>query len=148
MRSLPYSIEAFFAVMEQVNQFWFPAVIVAAGLMLIAVFLITQPPSAALANSSRTVGGILAVSWVWVGAVHQLEHMADLNFMAPVYGTAWIVQGVLIAFTCVLRARVRFSVRGSNRGWVGLGIALFGLFVYPAAVLLVGVDWRAVPLAG
>jgi hypothetical protein len=80
--------------MEQVNQFWFPAVILAAGLMLVAVFLITRPHADATDTGARIVGGILAVSWVWVGTTHQLGHMADLNFMAPVYGIAWIVQGV------------------------------------------------------
>jgi len=142
LMSLPYSVEVFFASMAQYNHFWFPGTILAVLLLLVAFALVARP------NSSRIVGALLAVSWVWVGAAHQLQHMATLNFMAPIYGIAWIVEGVLIAFTCTVLGRLRFRFGGDFRGWTGLGLAVFGLFGYPLVALLLGISWRALPLAG
>lgn len=143
--SLPYSVEVFFASMAQYNDFWFPVTILVVLMVLVAFALVAR---GCTGNSARIVGALLAASWVWVGTAYQLQHMATLNFMAPVYGIAWIVEGVLIAVTCTVLGRLRFRFGGNVRGWTGLGLALFGLFGYPLVVLLLGFSWRALPLAG
>ena len=146
--SLPYTVEVFFASMAQYNRLWFPGDIFVVLLVLVAFALVARPRSGCTGISARIVGALLAASWVWVGAAHQLQHMATLNFMAPIYGIAWIVQGVLIAFTCTVLGRVRFRFGGDVRGWTGLALAVFGLFGYPLVVLSLGFGWRALPLAG
>ena len=146
--SLPYSVEVYFASMAQYNRLWFPEAIIVVLLVLVAFALVAQPLSGRKGNSARLVGAILAAAWVWVGGAHQLQHMATLNFMAPIYGGAWIVQGGLIAFTFTVLGRVRFRFGGDVRGWTGLALAVFGLFGYPLVVLSLGYGWRALPLAG
>jgi hypothetical protein len=146
--SLPYTVEVFFASMAQYNRLWFPEAILAVLLMLVAFALVARPMSGRAGNSARLVGALLAAAWVWVGTAHQLQHMATLNFMAPIYGGAWIVQGGLIALTCAVLGRVRFRFGGDVRGWTGLALAVFGLFGYPLVVLSLGYDWRALPLVG
>lgn len=146
--SLPYSIEIFFASMAEYNRLWFPE----AGLLVLAMVVVfalaARPLPRRPETSARLVGAVLAASWVWVGAAHQMQHMATLNFLAPIYGYAWIIQGALIALSCTILGRVRFRFGGDARGWVGLVLALFGLIGYPLAVLSLGYDWHAVPLAG
>ncbi len=146
--SLPYSIEVFFAAMAEYNRLWFPE----AGLLVLAMAVVfalaARPLPRRPEASARLVGALLAAAWVWVGAAHQMQHMATLNFLAPIYGRAWIVQGALIALSCTILGRVRFRFSGDTRGRTGLVLALFGLIGYPLAVLSLGYDWRAVPLAG
>lgn len=145
---LPYTVEVFFASMEEYNRAWFPLPIVAPLLALAAFALAVRPLPGRPAVSARLVGALLAVAWVWVGWAHQLQHMAGLNFMAPIYGWAWIAQGALIALSCTVIGRARFRFVGDLRGWTGLALALFGLLGYPLAVLSLGYGWRGVPLVG
>ena len=145
---MPYTVEVFFAAMAEYNRAWFPLPIFALLLAFAAFALAVRPLPGRPALSGRLVGAILAASWLWVGWAHQLQHMAGLNFMAPVYGWVWIIQGVLIALTCAAPGRVRFRFVGDLRGWTGLALALFGLLGYPLAVLALGHGWRGVPLVG
>lgn len=146
--TLPYTVEVFFAAMAEYNAAWFPAAPIALLLSVFAFVLALQPLPGRPGAAGRIVGAILAAAWIWVGAVHQLHHMATLNFMAPVYGLAWIAEGVLIAFTCVLRGSVDFRFGNDLRGRTGLTLALIGLLGYPLAVPALGYGWQAVPLPG
>ena len=145
--SLPYTIEVFFASMALYNDAVFPAPSIAALLAVVAVGLVLRPFPDRDRVTGGLIGTVLAIFWIWVGALHQLRHMAELNFMAPIYGYAWMIQGGLIA-AASLSGRLRWSYTGDIRHRAGLGIALFGLFGYPLVVLLLGYDWRSLPIAG
>ena len=145
---LPYDVEVFFASMAQYNQRWFPAALLGLLLALVALVLAARPLPGREIASARLVGALLAATWVWVGAVYQLQHMATLNFMAPVYGVAWIAQGVLIGLTCTVLGRVRFRFGGDVRGRAGLALSLFALLGYPLLLLGLGSGWQALPLVG
>jgi hypothetical protein len=145
---LPYTVEVYFAALAEYNRAWLPVPIIALLLSVTAFLLAVRPLPGRPEASGRFVGAILAAAWLWVGWAHQLQHMAGLNFMAPVYGWAWIAQGALIALTCTAPGRVRFRFVGDLRGWTGLVLALFGLLGYPLAVLALGYGWRGLPLVG
>ena len=145
---LPYSVEVFFASMAEYYSTWFPAAPVAALLSLVALILVMRPQSGRADTGDRLAGALLAAAWIWVGAVQQLQHMANLDFMAPIYGAAWIAQGGLIALSCTVPGRVRFRFDGDARGRAGLALALLGLVGYPLAVWSLGYEWRALPLVG
>lgn len=145
---LPYTVEVYFASVAEYNRAWLPVLMLALLLSVTAFLLAVRPLPGRPKASARLVGAILAAAWLWVGWAHQLQHMAGLNFMAPVYGWAWIAQGALIALTCTILGRVRFRFGGDLRGWTGLALALLGLFGYPLSVLALGHGWRSVPLVG
>ena len=146
--SLPYSVEVLFASMAEYNRLWFPEALVAPLLMLIALTLALRPLSGREGASARLVGALLAAAWAWVGWAYLSRHMALLDFLAPVYGGAWLLQGALLALTLTVLGSASFKPRGDARGWAALALALAGLIGYPLAVLLMGHDWRAVPLPG
>jgi len=153
---LPYTAEVYAAAMADYNVFWFPGnallVLATAGAVALAARGGSRrnngAPARERASITWMIGVFLAAGWLWVGAAHQLERMAALNFMAPYYGAAFAAEGALLVLCCVLRRHKRFDFRGDARGRVGLAVALFGLLVYPLLALASGVDWRAVPLAG
>jgi len=132
---LPYSIEVFFSVAESYNADWFPAAIIGWLAMVMAVALSQRAP--------RITGLILGGVWVWIGLVHQIQTMADFNFMARVYGWAWIAQGVGFAVLGGVLSRLSFQVSKA-----AVVCVLGGLIVYPLSVLAYGYSWSAVPLAG
>ena len=74
--------------------------------------------------------------------------MANLNFMAPVYGGAWIAGGVLFAAYAGFRRDTRLIFTGDAQGQAALALVLLGLIAYPLAGLALGYGWQSVPLAG
>jgi len=145
---LPYSVEVYAELMAAYNEGWLPATSLAPVLSLLVLALALWPPPGHEAAAARLIGALLAAAWLWVGWAHQLGMMAGLNFLATLYGAAWLAQGALLALTCAASNRTRFRLGADLRGRTGLALALFGLAGYPALALLLGLDWPAVPLAG
>ena len=140
--ALPYDVEVFFAAMARWHAAWFPAPLVGAGLALVALVLVWRPLGSRRA-SDRLIGLILAAFALWVGAVHQLQLMATFDFMAPIYGGAWLVQAAVTVALVAFRPRVHFKATGA-----GLGLAVLALLGYPLAVVAMGYGWASVPLVG
>ena len=155
---LPYTTDVFFAAMARYNADYAGLVALLAGLNM-AVFALavfgTRAPW-----QDRAVGAVLAAGALTSGWAHQSGLMADLNFMASVYGPLWIVQGGLLAGTLALRPRLSFAGAEARSGaddWSssdnrtrlgGLAIAAVGLIGHPLALLAHGVDAASLPLAG
>lgn len=142
---LPYSIAAYREALVAFNTAWFPAPIIA-PLILVAAAAIGR-----LRGRWHTalIGYSLALVCAFAGWAHELTLMADFNFLAPVYGWAWITQGVLLAIACGVPGAVRFTPhrrRRINRAVVG--IVALGLIGYPLAALATGFAIDALPVAG
>jgi len=144
---LPYSVEVLFAAMARYNAAWFPAPLVGVILAVVGLALAMLPTVVGERMAGRVLAALLALFSVWIGAVHQLQHMAPLNFMAPVYAAAWILQGALFALAALL-GQLRFDGAASRRRRAGLAIAVFAVAGYPLAVRLSGQPWSALPWVG
>jgi len=145
--ALPYDVDVFFAAMARYNATWWPAPPAGALLGLVALVLVWRPPAGRERLAARLIGVVLAGFALWVGAVHQLGMMARLNFMAPVYGWAWIAHAALVGLAVSVAGHVGFR-RHDRRDLLGLALALAAVVVYPLAVVAAGQDWRAAPLVG
>lgn len=145
--ALPFDLAVFFAAMARANAAWFPLALVGLALALMAVALVAHPPAGRERLAARLVGLVLATFALWVAALQQLRLMATFDFMAPIYGWAWIAHGTVVALVVSGLGLVRFAWRDR---WDGGGIALvlLGTVGYPLAVLALGHDWRALPLVG
>lgn len=143
---LPYSAEVYFALMAEYNDRWM-AVVILGWVLSVAVLtgLIFSPILRGL-NKSRVTGLFLGLAWIWIGAIHQFGMMAELNFMAPIYGVAWILQGILVIWFSADNDRVHFQFKNNFAGRVATCIALAGAVLYPLAVLAEGFDWMSLPL--
>src|SRR3546814_16601196 len=74
----------------------------------------TRFPYSTLCRSSRRAFGvILAAGWLWCGLVFFLSHWAQLDFMAPVYGGAFLLQAALLLFAPTLRRRAFCAPSGA-----------------------------------
>jgi hypothetical protein len=143
---LPYTIEVFFAAMARYNADH-------AGLVALLVGLSTAGFAGAVLGTrapwqDRAVGGVLAAGALMCGWAHQSGMMADLNFMAGVYGPVWVVQGGLLAGTLALKPRLSFGGPMDRARLGGLAVAAVGLIGHPLALLALSVAPASLPLAG
>ena len=141
---LPYTSEVYAAFLKQYAEAIWPVPGLLWLLASIALFVTIRP----FRGSAVLVGLVLAVAWLWVGAVFHIGHLAALNFAAPVYGAVFVAQGLLLGSVLAVRRRHVFALPRDAAGWGGPGLAVYALVGQPLLDLLSGRDWPGLALVG
>jgi hypothetical protein len=141
---LPFTREVLFRLFATYNEEVWPAPVVAGLLGVVALALVVHPA----VRWGWLPAAILAGIWAWNGAVYHFQYFATINFMAPGFAVAFVLEALLLAWAGVVRRRLRFRFRRSVRGWAGLALAAYGLGVYPLTSVLSGHAWPAMPVFG
>jgi len=141
---LPFTTEQFLAVFERYNLAIWPLQIVAYALGLIAVALAYRPVRA----SGRIICAILAIFWLWMGAVYHLAYFSEINGAAIVFGALFVVQGVLWLLVGVVRPRIVFRAGLSASSMVGASLILYAVVAYPIIGTLLGHGFPRSPSFG
>ncbi|NLF32830.1 MAG: hypothetical protein GX591_18325 [Planctomycetes bacterium] len=141
---LPFTVEQFFDVFEAYNRAIWPAQVLAYVLGLAAIVL----ASGDTARRGRAVAGILALSWIWMGAAYHLGHFRAINPAATVFGVLFLLQGlVFIGAGCILaKLRFRFAVRPIPI--IGAAFILYAMVLYPLLGRLAGHIYPRSPVFG
>lgn len=140
---MPFTVEEFFDVFRQYNETVWPAQLVLLAAAIVAVLMAVRAGEYA----GRTVSGILALLWLWMGAVYHIGFFRDINPAAVLFGALFIVQAVLLAWLGVVEGRLTFRSRGGANvlGWV---LAGYALLVYPLLGALLGHSYPSSPTFG
>ena len=141
---LPFTAEILFSSFEQYNRALWPLPIVAPALALAIVLLTLRP----VRHGDRAIGAFVALGWLWTGVGYHFLRFAAIDFAAPVYGVLFVLQGLLFAWTGVVRGRLAFRFTGDLFGWVGLALTIASALVWPLADGLLGDGWPSVRVVG
>lgn len=141
---LPFTVEQFFGVFRAYNSAVWPAQIVLLGLAVLAVIFIARQR----AWSGVAVSAVLAVLWIWLGAVYHLTFFARVNPVANGFGALSIVGGIMFAWHGMFRRRLVFRFAKSFRTAVGAVLLVFALLVYPIWATLAGHGYPELPTFG
>jgi hypothetical protein len=68
---------------------------------------------------------------LWTGIVYHIVYFSAINPAARVFGSLFILQGVLIVYLSVVRRRLVFDSPRSLVRWTGYFFIVFGLIIYP-----------------
>jgi hypothetical protein len=126
---LPFTAETLFSDFAQYNRALWPLPVLASGLGLAAILLTLRP----LRGGDAAIGVLLAAGWLWTGIGYHILHFATINFAAPIYGAFFTLEGLLLAWSGVLRRTLSFRFRADPFGWAGLALALAALVLWPIA---------------
>jgi hypothetical protein len=141
---LPFTAEILFSSFGQYNRALWPLPIVAPALAL-ALLLLTLWP---VRHGDRVIGALLAVAWLWVGVGYFILHLVAFDFVAPIYGAFFILQGLLLGWSALVRGRLAFRFRRDLFGWCGLALALAAALAWPFADALLGPGWASARVIG
>jgi hypothetical protein len=141
---LPFTADILFASFAQQNRELWPAPLLVPLLGLAAVLLTLRPAP----GSDRAIGALLAAAWLWTGIGYHLLRFATINFAAPAYGIAFVLEGLMLAWTGAVRGRLPFRFQRNSAGWAGLALAMMALAAWPLADRLVGHGWESIRLVG
>lgn len=140
---LPFTPEAFFANFTQYNLLIWPAQPIAYLLGLVVLALTLRP----VAGGGRIIALVLAVAWLWIGAVYHGLFFARIDDAASVFSIVSFAQGLLFVRSA-LRGDLKVRAGGDALGWLGLGLAVFAMAVYPLLGWLAGHGWPRAPMFG
>lgn len=141
---LPFTPQQFLGVFAAYNRAIWPAPVVAYVLGLTAVALaIRRPPV-----SGRTISLILAVFWLWMGAVYHILFFSEINPAAYLFGGLFLVQGLLFLIAGGLLGKLDFQVRADLSGFAGGVLVVYAMVIYPALGTLLGHGYPSSPVFG
>jgi len=129
---LPFTIEQFMEVFKNYNNAIWPLQIIFYLLAAVALFFTFRQSS----NSSKIVSLILSFFWIWMGVVYHLIYFTNINNAAFLFGSLFIVQGLLFILVGVIKNNIRFSITYDSSGITGLILIVFALLLYPILGLL------------
>lgn len=140
---LPFSVEQFFAVFAAYNTAIWPMPIVAYGFGLLALMFLFRPGAVA----DRITSTILGLMWLWTGVAYHWLSFAAINPAAPLFGTAFIVQAMVLLHAGWTRRLAFGPVRGIQ-GAAGLALVSYAAILYPLLGVWLGHAYPALPMFG
>lgn len=140
---LPFTVEQFFDVFRQYNERVWPAQLFLLAAATIALLLTVRPGE----RAGRSVSGILALLWLWMGVIYHIGFFRDINPAAVLFGALSIVQALLLTWLGVREGRLTFRSHGAAHvwGWVHIGYALL---LYPLLGAWLGHRYPLAPTFG
>jgi hypothetical protein len=141
---MPFNSEQFLAVFGRYNDAVWPMqfVLVGAGLAAIALLLGRG------ASNGRMISGILTLLWAWMAIAYHFAFFAAINPLAWVFGAAFLLAAIAFGWVGVVKARLRFALRGGARGWTGGVLLAYALLIYPLVGHAVGHRYPEIPTFG
>ncbi|HEY0826346.1 MAG TPA: DUF6064 family protein [Ramlibacter sp.] len=140
---LPFTREQFLEVFARYNEAVWPVQALAVMLGLAACVAVLRPG----VRRGRVVTGVLAAMWLWTGVLYHWTFFAAINPVARVFAAAFVLQGVLLAWTA-WRGSLQFGRRDGAARWLGWGLILYSLAVYPAIGAATGHVYPRAPMFG
>jgi hypothetical protein len=99
-------------------------------------------------GASRVAGGIVAALWMWMGAVYHMVFFRPINPAALLFGSAFLIEGVMIAWLGVARPMLRFEVRRNAATFLGFALIVYALVAYPLVGYALGHRYPSAPTFG
>ncbi len=140
---LPFSAEVLDALIGRYNLAIWPVPLLGVALAAAAAAHSLRP----VRGGDHLVAALLTVAWTWVGIAFHIRQVAAIDFMAPVYGAFFVLQGLLLAWAGATSRWQPLRFRPDVGGWTGLGLATTAIAGYPVLAILVGHDWPRIPFA-
>src|SRR5688572_23309151 len=122
---------------------WPIHVLVLASLFVLAVLLHREKEW-----GGRVIAAVLAGWWLWVAVAFHLERYATINWAARYFAALFVIQGLLLLWQGVVRARLRFELSNQRTAYAAVGLLLVAVVLEPIAGLLAGRTWRQVEIFG
>lgn len=125
------------------NTIW-PAQIIT---YLLALFLLfTSVKSRKITNTLNTV--IIALLWVWNGAVAQLMFFGDFQRQYYIWGILWLIQAILFIYFGIFKDHYEYKIKNDKYSYFGIAFIIYALVVYPFIGYLSGHGYPQTPVFG
>jgi Family of unknown function (DUF6064) len=144
MSRIPFNTEQFLQVFEKYNQAIYPFQFVLILVAIATVFLAASRKQFA----NKLISCSLGFLWLWMGIVYHLVFFTVISPPAYLFGTLFIVQGLLFLYEGVVRNRLSFRSSQNFYGIIGAIFIAYSLVIYPLIGYALGRTFPASPTFG
>ncbi len=123
----PFTLEQFFEVFKNYNINVFPLQVLFYILAVTAVYISIKN----IHKSGVFISIIFSFLWIWMGIVYHIMFFAVINEAAYIFGSIFILQGVLFIISGALKDNFSFRFHKDIYGISGLVLILYSLVLYP-----------------
>lgn len=141
---LPFTIAEFLNVFENYNLSVYPLQIVFYVIGLSCIFLLFRPNK----HSSKIIIASLSFFWLWIGIVYHIIFFSTINKAAYIFGTLFILQGILFILYGVVKGNITFAYRKNIFNDIGITFILYALIFYPVLGYFLGHHYPKTPTFG
>jgi hypothetical protein len=99
-------------------------------------------------HRDRTVAGLLAICWLWAGWAFLYGRYAQVNWVAPWFALAFVLEGLLLVGFGVLGGHVAFDPAESVRTRIAAALAALVVVGYPLLAPAFGRAWTTAEIFG
>ena len=141
---LPFTLEQFLEIFKRYNQSVYPMQIIFYMLAALVIFLSVRM----ITNASKIINSILAFQWFWMGTVYHLLYFSQINKAAYLFGTLFIIQGLLFLYQGVFNNKLSYKFTPGLLGVSGAVLVIFALVLYPVIGYTFGHIYPSSPTFG
>lgn len=140
----PFTLEQFLEVFRDYNQAVFPIQIILYLLSATVIYLLIKPNP----HSSKIISFILSLLWFWMGIVYHIIFFTSINHAAFLFGSLFIIQGILFLAFGVFKNKFLFNVKNDKYGITGISLIIYSLVMYPILGYFFGHIYPSSPTFG
>src|ERR1043165_8208267 len=140
---LLFSARTYYRLFELANADVWPLQIttLAAGFAILYLVMRAAP------WSGRVIAALLAALWLFVAWAYLLERYDAINFAARYYAIGFALQAALLAWTGVIRDRLRFDT-ATIAAKIGIAMIAYALAIHPLIASLSARPWTQAEIFG
>jgi hypothetical protein len=141
---LMFSPATYWRLVERYNRESWPLQIawLVAGVALLGLVARRTP------RAGRVAAAVLAIAWLWVGWGFYGQRYAAINWAAPYFGAAFVLQSALLAGTALLGKQGDADRAGDRAHAAGLVLAAIAVLLYPVVAPATGRPWGQAEVFG
>src|SRR6186713_423263 len=124
---LPFTLKQFLDIFRQYNISVWPVQVLLVVLALVATYFSIFRKS----YSDKIIVSVVAFLWFWIGIVYHLIYFSSINKAAILFGSLFIIQGLLLFYFGIMKDKLKFQFRLNSYGITGMALIMFALIVYP-----------------
>lgn len=136
--------EYFFQRMAEYNNAIWPAQIISYALGIFII--INSIRQWKWSNEVNTT--ILALLWIWNGAVTEILFFSEFQKQYYFWGILWILQGILFLIVGLSKNKFNYKIQRNWYSYTGLLFILYALVLYPLIGSLLGHPYPRGPIFG
>jgi hypothetical protein len=144
MPRIPFTTEQFLQVFEKYNQAIYPFQFALILVAIVTIFITTSRKPFA----NKLIAYLLAFLWLWTGIVYHLIFFTAISPPAYLFGTLFIVQGLLFLYEGVVRNRLIFRASQNFYSIFATIFIAYSLVIYPLIGYALGRTFLASPTFG
>ena len=99
-------------------------------------------------SRNKIISGLLGLLWLWTGVVYHLIFFTTISPPAHLFGTLFIIQGLLFLYEGVARNRLSFRASRRFDGILGAVFIAYALVIYPLIGYALGRIFPSTPTFG